>query len=210
MQFFIAPRNWLHSLKGRYRKSVRTRALMALSLQPVKKLIVGAGGTHFEGWTPTDKDVLNLLEAGDWNRFFQPDSLDAILAEHVWEHLTPGEAALAAEYCYKFLKPGGYLRIAVPDGFHPDPAYIDGVRPGGSGSGADDHKVLYTYKSFQDLFTGLGFKVSLLEYFDEHGNFHQSHWNAADGYIQRSMRFDARNAGGKPIYTSIILDARKP
>lgn len=38
-----------------------------------------------------------------------------MLAEHVWEHLTLEEGIIAAINCYKFLKPGGYVRCAVPD-----------------------------------------------------------------------------------------------
>lgn len=36
----------------------------------------------------------------------------------------------------RVLKPGGYVRVAVPDGFHPDPAYIEMGRPGGYGTGS--------------------------------------------------------------------------
>ena len=71
--------------------------------------------------------------------------MDAILAEHVWEHLDCFAAIVAAQNCFKYLKPGGYIRVAVPDGWHPDKDYIDYVKPGGWGAGSDDHHVLYTY-----------------------------------------------------------------
>ncbi len=142
--------------------------------------------------------------------FFQPSSLDAILAEHVWEHLHPYEAVVAAKMCYAFLKPGGYLRVAVPDGFHPDDSYRDAVKPGGTGAGADDHKVLYTYLSFRDVFINAGFDVRLQEYFDEHGEFRCNDWDPSEGMIQRSKRFDPRNSSERLAYTSIILDAIKP
>lgn len=38
--------------------------------------------------------------------------------------------------------------MAVPDGFHPSAEYVDGAKPGGSGSCSDDHKVLYSIKLF--------------------------------------------------------------
>jgi len=109
-----------------------------------------------------------------------------------------------------FLKPGGYLRVAVPDGFHPDPEYVEWVRPGGTGPGSDDHKVLYTYATFRDLFEKIGFDVVLHEYFDESGQFHFTDWAPSDGMIERSKRYDSRNANGRLAYTSIILDAVKP
>lgn len=175
-----------------------------------KKIIVGSAGIPFEGWVATDRDTIDLLHEGTWNRFFKPASLDSILGEHVWEHLSTEEAAVAARTCYRFLKPGGYLRVAVPDGLHPDPSYIEAVRPGGTGSGADDHKVLYNYGSFRDVFANAGFDVRLYEYFDEQGQFHYEEWNPSQGMIQRSKRFDTRNATGHLAYTSIVLDAVKP
>jgi predicted SAM-dependent methyltransferase len=182
---------------------------------PAKKIIVGANITRFEGWAPTDMGILNLVEASDWADYFKPDSLDAILAEHVWEHLAADEAVIAAKNCFNFLKPGGYLRVAVPDGFHPDPKYIEWVRPGGNGPGADDHKVLHTHETFRNVFASVGFDISLCEYYDEQGVFHSIDWDPADGMIRRSKRFDKANfdrseSGRNFDFTSIILDAIKP
>jgi predicted SAM-dependent methyltransferase len=174
------------------------------------RLIVGAGADRYQGWMATDKAQLDLRREADWSYQFDPNSVDAILAEHVWEHLD-GEAAIeAAQHCFTHLKPGGYIRVAVPDGLHPDDDYIERVRPGGSGEGSDDHHVLYTYCTLKTVFESVGFKVILLEYFDERGAFRYQEWSPADGMIRRSARFDSRNVGGQPTYTSIILDARKP
>lgn len=186
------------------------RALKSLAHRKLKRIVIGSSGIRIDGWVATDQEVLNLLEKKSWASFFEPNSLDAILAEHVWEHLYPHEAVVAAMTCYTFLKPGGYLRVAVPDGFHPEQSYINAVRPGGTGAGADDHKVLYTITSFRDLFINAGFDVRLQEYFDEHGQFHCCDWNPSDGMIWRSKRFDSRNSPERLAYTSIILDAVKP
>ena len=111
--------------------------------------------------------------------------------------------------CWRYLKPGGYLRLAVPDGFHRDPAYIEYVRPGGTGAGADDHQVLYTYRSLGALLEKAEFEVTCLEHFDEDGAFHCQNWDVDDGLIHRSIRHDARNQDGQPNYTSLIVDAYK-
>jgi predicted SAM-dependent methyltransferase len=50
----------------------------------------------------------------------------------------------------------------------------------------------------------------LLEYFDEQGEFHHEEWNAEEGFIKRSTRFDPRNTTNPTAYTSLIVDARKP
>lgn len=174
------------------------------------KIIIGAGETSLQGWISTSIDSLDITNSYNWEEFFSPASVDAILAEHVWEHLTDQQAATAATACFQYLKPGGYLRVAVPDGLHPDPHYIEQVKPGGVGAYAWDHKVLYTYKSLKEVFERAGFNITLYEYFDEVGQFHYSDWNAQHGKIYRSKRFDKRNADGILNYTSIVLDARKP
>lgn len=173
------------------------------------KLIVGAASSRQSGWIATNKINLNLLVLRDWECYFTVNSIDAILAEHVWEHLELSEAYLAAQHCFQYLKPDGYLRVAVPDGLHPNPAYIDWVKPGGQGDGSDDHRVLYTYRTFSQVFQSAGFEVELLEYFDEQGGFHAKTWEAEAGLISRSQRYDDRNHHGQLNYTSIILDAWK-
>jgi predicted SAM-dependent methyltransferase len=174
------------------------------------KIVVGAGSISMSGWIPTEHDQLDLTVEADWLRYFREGSIHSMLAEHVWEHLSQNRGLEAARLCLRFLKRGGRLRVAVPDGLHPDPAYIEAVRPGGSGPGAEDHKVLYTSGTLQSLFENAGFKVQLLEHFDEAGKFHANEWDAADGLVRRSRRFDERNKNGQLIYTSIVLDAIKP
>ena len=203
-------RNLLGQIRSGLRRYRQRRALSSLAHREHKRIVIGASSTRNDGWVSTQQEVLNLLEKKSWASFFEPESLDAILAEHVWEHLHPHEAVIAAMTCYAFLKPGGYLRVAVPDGFHPEQSYIDAVRPGGTGAGAHDHKVLYTFTSFRDVFANAGFDVRLQEYFDEHGQFHCTDWNPSDGMIRRSKRFDSRNSPDRLAYTSIILDAVKP
>jgi predicted SAM-dependent methyltransferase len=46
---------------------------------------------------------------------FLDDSVDAVYASHVWEHLYFEEALKLTEECYRILKPGGLLRLAVPN-----------------------------------------------------------------------------------------------
>lgn len=171
------------------------------------RIIIGASGTGYSGWIPTEYPLVNVAEWPTLDRFFERESVSAILAEHVWEHLTPPQAEAAARNCRELLAVGGHVRVAVPDGLHPDPAYMEYVRPGGSGEGSDDHKVLYTYRSLVELFERAGFSTRLLEWFDENGSFHSTDWDPEEGHISRSARFDERNRTNPTAYTSIILDA---
>ncbi|MBD3306659.1 hypothetical protein GF348_09790 [candidate division KSB3 bacterium] len=177
--------------------------------QPIK-IVIGANGKYQGGWLPTEVYMLDITNPDDWARYFAENNIDSLLAEHVWEHLTKMEGIRAAELCHRYLRPGGYLRVAVPDGMFPDPKYIDLVKPGGSHASAKYHKVLYTYKTFRDIFESVDFDVELLEYFDEKGRFHYREWNLDEGLINRSARFyDGGHIFGEFGYRSIILDARK-
>jgi predicted SAM-dependent methyltransferase len=171
--------------------------------------MLGAAGKEVEGWLSTDLDILDAVRAMNWSFLFRKNSIEAILAEHVWEHLDIDDARRAARNCYRYLKTGGHLRLAVPDGYHPDQAYIEYVKPGGSGIGSDTHKHLYTYRDLTTLLNGVGFEVDLLEYWDECGQFHYKSWEKKDGLVLRSMNYDKRNRIVPLSYTSLIVDARK-
>lgn len=196
-------------LLGKDQKSRNLKRLKDQIKEGSLKLVLGSSGIFQEGWVGTDIDTLDMLKKSNWNRLFKPGTVEFMLAEHVWEHLTPYQANTALSNCFHFLKKGGHFRIAVPDGFHPDPSYINYVKPGGHGAGADDHKILYNYISLKKIFEEVGFTVKLLEYFDEEGRFHYSEWKVEDGLVNRSKRFDKRNVNGALNYTSLILDGIK-
>ena len=199
------------TIKTRFKSLLRKHDLREyVGSQPKVRIIVGACDDRYEGWIATNKAVLDLLREADWAYLFQSKLIDAILAEHVWEHLDGRAALVAAQNCFTYLKPGGYIRVAVPDGLHPDEDYIDRVKPGGWGEGSDDHHVLYTYRTLEAVFALVGFETRWLEYFDERGTFHYQEWSPADGMIMRSSRYDNRNRTRELAYTSIVLDARKP
>jgi predicted SAM-dependent methyltransferase len=197
----------LHRLRRRHHVGI-IRDVLARAAN--KRIVIGAGGICPPDWIATEQYILNMCSPQDWAALMPPGFLAAILAEHVWEHLTPEDALTSARYCLQHLRPGGHLRVAVPDGLHPDPRYVEAVRPGGSGAGAEDHKVLYTHASFAEVFRQAGFEIRALEHYDEAGRFHFHEWDPRDGMIWRSLRYDERNRDGKPNFASIILDAVKP
>ena len=122
------------------------KLLLTVQKQSDIKLLLGAGGTTLEGFLSTDFPQLDICSQKSFKKFLQPDTVSIFLAEHVLEHLSLSEGSVAANNCFKFLKPGGTFRIAVPDGFHTDPSYIAHVEPNGCGPGASDHKVCTTIK----------------------------------------------------------------
>jgi predicted SAM-dependent methyltransferase len=204
-------------LRDSWRSLVGTRTLKrqvdekAARGEPIR-IILGAGGVRpDQGWLTTNVQFLNLLNEEQWRSAFGDHRLDTIFAEHVWEHLAPADGKAGAARCYAYLKSGGRLRMAVPDGNHPDPDYIEFVRPGGPGPGSYDHKVLYTYDMLRSMLESVGFQVDLLEYYDADRNFHRTEWDPKDGRVTRCHGWTEKKADGSTMhYTSLIADARKP
>lgn len=175
-----------------------------------RKLNVGAGGVSLTSdWFSCDRDLLDLTKRDDWKRLLGKTKMSNIFAEHVWEHLSDVDTELANKNCYNFLRTNGKLRIAVPDGYHINTEYIEWVKVGGIGPGADDHKILYNYKTLRNRLESVGFKVQLVEYWDEFGKFNSVSWDIVDGKVSRSKEFDSRNTDGNLNYTSLIIDAIK-
>jgi predicted SAM-dependent methyltransferase len=187
------------------RAQLREETLRRQLLETPRRIVIGASGVFEPGWTPTDAREFDLLQPQTWERFVQPESIDCLMAEHVWEHLTLAQGRIAALTCHRFLKPGGYLRVAVPDGLFPSAEFQEYIKIGGKAGGGvvGGHLIVYTYAMLRDVFESAGFTTTLLEYHDEAGQFHYQDWDPAQGKIHRSKRFDDRG----PI--SIILDAHK-
>ncbi len=207
MRAFLAP--WLgprDAQRAARQSALRHRVGQTSPL----RIVLGAGPIASPEWITTNADTLDVCRRQDWKRIFGPERADVLLAEHVWEHLSLSQARQANRNCFKFLKSGGRLRLAVPDGLHPDPKYREHVRPGGSGPGAEDHKVLYDFRSLTELLEQAGFHVDLLEYWNTTGQFIYRDWSSAEGQVRRSKRYDPRNQDGSLTYTSLIVDARKP
>jgi predicted SAM-dependent methyltransferase len=190
------------------------------------KIIIGARRTSQPGWQGLERGQLDIRDRRQWTRLFPVNSLDAVLSEHVLEHLTFDEAIATASNIFEFLAPGGYWRIAVPDANNPDPIYQDMCRPGGTGRrtydlwnrlfyGSDEpgHKFHYNLASLSSLLLSEGFQVQPLEFYDDAGRFWRAPWSPEDGWIKRSsessyLLLDKFVAGC--WNTSLIVDAIRP
>lgn len=141
--------------------------------------------------------------------FLHEKKIDFIIAEHVLEHIDEKNLENVVSNFYEYTSDACNIRIAVPDGFLSDKNYLEYVKPGGTGPGAEDHKVLFNYKSLTELFRKRGFVYELIEYWDEDGKFHSKYNNDEKGTVCRSFISDERNIENKPSYTSLIIDFRK-
>lgn len=75
------------------------------------KLNLGAGKTVIEGFTPIDR----MLGSEVYPLECEDGSVDVIRASHVLEHFSHTQAFAVLKHWVDKLKPGGCLKIAVPD-----------------------------------------------------------------------------------------------
>ncbi|ELS34328.1 MULTISPECIES: hypothetical protein [Pseudanabaena] len=168
-------------------------------------LIIGSSHTSYSNWIPSEQSNLDISKHHQFQEVLNGKKIHRLLAEHVLEHIDLDDLQKALDNIHYFLVSGGSFRIAVPDGLHPDPSYIERVK-----IGCDDHKQLFNYQQLSKLLSNHGFKDNLIEYWDEQGEFHTTYQNHDGyGYIRRSFINDPRNPDGYPHYTSLIIDAIK-
>jgi predicted SAM-dependent methyltransferase len=176
------------------------------------KVIVGAAMTHQAGWYATNEQWLDITQAGDWQRVFRGKALlTNLLAEHVFEHLTPDETRRTLHNIARHMAPGGRVRIAVPDGYHPDPTYIRHVGIAGIGADAEDHKQLLNSDSLQQYLEDAGFQADLQEGYRRDGELVQKALQVDDGAVIRS-RSNGHTMAGRAGWefvdanTSLVID----
>lgn len=192
-------------------RSLRRRAVVEglrrqIAATKPLNLMIGGGQTAYDGWIFTDRDFLDVTQPDQWAALFAPDTIDRILSEHMLEHLSESQAETTLRECHRYLKPGGLLRLAVPDGYRRDAPYVAEAAPPNDG-----HQVFYNIDTLTSLLTSLGFTITPLEYFDANERFHARPWDENEGMIMRSVRFDTQKdfQRGDLFYTSLIVDARK-
>lgn len=84
-------------------------------------LNIGCGTDYKKDWINVDNNSDNNIEKLDLNWDlrnplpFEDGSVDYIFNEHFFEHLTVEEARISMADLMRVLKPGGVMRIAMPD-----------------------------------------------------------------------------------------------
>lgn len=172
------------------------------------KIIVGAGGKTLGGFISTEQSSMDITRLDHFRPYAAKGPIRVILMEHVLEHLTYDQGLLAVHNCRESLQDGGAVLVAVPDGMHRSREYLEWVKPGGTGPGSEDHKILYDYQSLSLLLIRAGFsEVTLFEWWDDQGVFHYRPYDEEKfGRIDRSYRHDHRNKPENPYaYTSLIV-----
>jgi predicted SAM-dependent methyltransferase len=98
-------------------RPVAERKLRELREQRPLRLHLGSGFEYKAGWI--NLDLAPLKVDVPWNLAngipFEPGTVEAILHEHLLEHLTLAQGHGLMRECVRVLEPGGVLRIGVPD-----------------------------------------------------------------------------------------------
>jgi predicted SAM-dependent methyltransferase len=95
----------------------RRKASVLMAAGAPLRLHLGCGPTHLEGWVNVDLVSTSPDLAWDLSRPvpFPDGSVDAIFHEHLLEHLPLPAAIGFLHECHRLLRPGGVLRVGVPD-----------------------------------------------------------------------------------------------
>ena len=98
----------------------------------IRLLNLGCGDTHHPEWVNLDADPSGEdVVACDLRKRlpFEAGSFDAVYASHVLEHLHRPQAKAMLSECFRVLRSGGVLRIAVPDLERIARLYLESIGP---------------------------------------------------------------------------------
>ena len=196
------------SLKKTRRRELRREVLRrqdrGLPIQIVFGASVSQTVNTLEHFGPSfiafDINSFDLLDEEDFLFYFGMEgSVDAMVTEHVFEHLDIKECLQALRLCRKYLKKTteAYMRLAVPDWWrYPENTttafYAADIR--------DGHFVQYNLDSLGEMLTYASFQFQPREYNNGSIKFSGS-LDPLKGMIKRSFCFDHRG-----VY-SLVVDA---
>ena len=132
------------------------------------KLHLGCGTKHLEGYTNIDIRYLPGVDEVNNIRFlrnYKENSVDEIYACHVLEHFGRWEYKEVLKRWFEILKPGGYLRLAVPN-FHSiclhynktkDLNSLMGLLYGGQDYDENYHYITFDYNTLSKDLSNIGY-----------------------------------------------------
>ena len=165
------------------------------------KVILGASHTQFPGWIPSDLPHFNIVDRSHWKFLFRSHCASNLLAEHVFEHLTVDQVKQALRHCHDWMKPGGCLRIAVPDANHANPEYLKMTLPP-----ADGHLSAWNYETFSNVLAECGFRAIPLEYYSHDKHLVKVPFDSVNGPVSRSLQQGYVHHEIRD-YSSLVIDA---
>ncbi|MGH8678073.1 MAG: class I SAM-dependent methyltransferase, partial [Burkholderiales bacterium] len=89
-----------------------------MATESVRLLNFGCGATFHPAWVNLDSSPVSpqVIRHDLREPFpFPANSFDGVYGSHVLEHLEPDAAIRLLKECHRVLKPGGIVRVVVPD-----------------------------------------------------------------------------------------------
>ncbi len=118
----------------------RKRAAELVKQADMVRLHLGCGWNLLTGWINIDLVGGKTDLVWDLRKPlpFAPESVDAVFLEHVFEHMTYSETLTVLGHLKSSLKPGGVLRVGVPDAGMYATWYASDRRQASARRGGDD------------------------------------------------------------------------
>lgn len=123
------------------------------------RLNLGAGNTHLDGFTNLDRKTGQEV----YPLPYDDGTVDEIMASHVLEHFSHLESASVLKHWVGKLKPGGKIRLAVPDFeilakeyLAGKPLNVQGYVMGGHTDANDRHGTIFDRESLTELMMACG------------------------------------------------------
>jgi predicted SAM-dependent methyltransferase len=189
--------------------------IQAPSLPVSRKLHLGVGKCYLpkeEGWT--NIDVFSSVPADEYMDVraldFDRQTFDLIFASHITEHIQRHQVLATLGHWKSLLKPGGTLRLAVPNfeaisahyqQFHRLPELM-GLLYGGQNHPLNRHCMAFDQYSLTDLLTKVGFVN--VRFWDWRKTEHSSF----DDYSQCYLPHMQKDNGGRLM--SLNMEADRP
>jgi predicted SAM-dependent methyltransferase len=113
---------WIESTKNNVRKGPRPEEVVAKYLEEMPQgqrgINLGSGSVAFPGWLNIDLDERHAdihWDLANGLPFLPAGEFDAAYSEHFLEHVPRKTAMEIVSDCFRALKPGGSIRLALPN-----------------------------------------------------------------------------------------------
>lgn len=192
---------------------LRIKNSMVRRLRPLVYRLRGTQAPDYEVIRRKTNFVPFYYQAGD-RLDFEESQFGFVFSEHFFEHLFIDEAAALFEECHRLLKPGGVMRIAVPDADlrtyeYPEPVGYPNSRE--RWHEPDKHKTRWSVYSLCHVLGQAGFAVNPLVWCDKFGKFHFREPQREESLYRKSTNepfvFDLTCI--KRLKSSLVVDAIK-
>ena len=132
------------------------------------KLHIGCGSKRIEGFVNIDCRYLptvDEIQNAELLRSYKPNTVDLIYASHILEHFGRWRYKQVLQRWYEILKPGGVLRLAVPDfqsvchhyNTNKDLSILMGLLYGGQDYEENFHYVTFDFHTLSKTLKEIGF-----------------------------------------------------